>query len=73
MKIYRDIHATDVKYLKFNCPIFNKYTICASGFPENTKADLKQMIESEGGVYNGDLVCGTTTHLIVTEAKGNDI
>ena len=28
------------------------------------------MIESAGGTYKGDLVCGTTTHLVINEPKG---
>jgi hypothetical protein len=67
---FRDVRATDSKYLKYTCPIFNKYVICASGFNEATKNELKQLIESEGGDYSGDLVFGTTTHLITNEAKG---
>lgn len=28
------------------------------------------MVDSEGGTYRGDLVCGTTTHLVLNEPKG---
>jgi NAD-dependent DNA ligase len=66
----RDVHAIEAKYLKYNCPIFNKYVICASGFNEVTKNEIKQLVESEGGTYSGDLICGTTTHLISNEPKG---
>ena len=64
------MHATDARYLKHLCPIFNKYIVCASGFNEAKKAEMKQLIEAEGGTYSGDLICGTTTHLITDEAKG---
>lgn len=62
--------ATDAKYLKYKCPIFHKYIICASGFNEALKAKLKEQIESNGGTYSGDLIMGTTTHLIVKDPKG---
>lgn len=71
MNLTRDIHATNAKYLKYQCPIFNKYIVCASGFTETTKKEIKELIESEGGTYSGELVCGTTTHLITNEAKGS--
>lgn len=44
--------------------------ICASGFNETSKNKLKEQIESGGGVYSGDLVLGTTTHLIVKDPRG---
>jgi len=44
--------------------------ICASGFNETTKNEIKSLVETGGGTYRGDLVCGTTTHLIINEAKG---
>ncbi len=31
---------------------------------------MKHLIEAQGGTYSGDLICGTTTHLITDEAKG---
>ena len=64
------MHATDTQFLKFKCPIFHKYVICASGYSDAIKKELKALIESSGGTYRGDLVCGTTTHLISNEAKG---
>ena len=66
-----DLHASNAKFMKFKCPIFNKYVICASGFSEKIKNELKTLIESEGGTYRGDLVCGTTTHLVSNETKGS--
>jgi hypothetical protein len=50
--------------------VFNKYVICASGFTEPIKAEIKQLVESEGATYSGDLVCSSTTHLIVDEPGG---
>ncbi|CAF0961216.1 unnamed protein product [Brachionus calyciflorus] len=67
---YEDCHATDAKFLKYKCPIFHKLVICASGYNEEVKSKIKSMVESEGGTYRGDLVCGTTTHLVLNEAKG---
>ena len=67
----RDVHATNARYIKYTCPIFNKYIICASGFNETVKNEIKELVESEGGTYSGDLVCGTTTHLVSNEAKGS--
>ena len=55
---------------KHRCPIFNKYIICASGFSLEDKTQIKKLIEAEGGKYQGDLVCGTTTHLVINQPKG---
>ncbi|RNA05040.1 DNA topoisomerase 2-binding 1 [Brachionus plicatilis] len=65
-----DVHATDAKFLKYKCPIFHKLIICASGFNEETKNKIRSIVDSEGGTYRGDLVCGTTTHLVLNEPKG---
>jgi hypothetical protein len=56
--------------LKHKCPIFYKYVICASGYSETVKNEIKNIVEAGGGTYRGDLVCGTTTHLITDETKG---
>lgn len=56
---------------KNRCPIFNKYIVCASGFPPDTKEEIKKLVQREGGQYQGDLLCGTTTHLVINEPKGD--
>lgn len=66
----RNIHGTDKEFQKYKCPIFNKYVICASGFDEETKKELNNLISNNGGTYSGDLVMGTVTHLVTNEAKG---
>jgi topoisomerase (DNA) II binding protein 1 len=71
LSIERLVMAIDEEIITRNrCPIFNKYTICASGFQLNTKEQIKKLIYQEGGVYQGDLVCGQTTHLVINEPKG---
>jgi hypothetical protein len=70
--IFRDISATDAQFLKYKCPIFYHYVICASGFNEQKKHDIKNLVENQGGgTYRGELVCGTTTHLVLNEPKGS--
>ncbi len=66
----RNIDANDEIFQKYKCPIFNKYVICATGFSESTKNEIKSLVEKEGGTYSGDLALGNTTHLISREAKG---
>ena len=69
-KFKRNIHGTDKEFHKYKCPIFNKYVICASGFDEEPKKELNNLITNNGGTYSGDLVMGTVTHLVTNEAKG---
>jgi hypothetical protein len=64
------VNPTDEKFLKYKCPIFIRYVICASGFDKETKSHIKDLVESNGGTYNGELLCGITTHLIVNEPSG---
>ena len=64
------MHGSDARFLRHKCPIFYKYVICASGINEAKKNELRRLVESEGGTYRGDLLCGTTTHLVCNEAKG---
>lgn len=66
-----DVHATDARFLQYSCPLFNNFVVCASGLPESVRQDLKRLVESNGGTYSGDLVCGTTTHLVANEPTGN--
>jgi hypothetical protein len=56
--------------LRFRCPVFYKYIICASGFNEETKKRIKTQVESGGGTYCGDLTFNETTHLVLNEPKG---
>ena len=56
--------------MQYTCPIFNNFIFCASGFSESVRNELTELIESNGGVYSGDLVCGSTTHLVASEPKG---
>ncbi len=64
--------ATDAKFLAYKCPIFYRYVICASGFNEQKKLNIKELVETKGGgTYRGELVCGTTTHLVLNEPKGS--
>jgi hypothetical protein len=68
----RDLNGSDAKYLKYKCPIFYRYVICASGYNEQTKENLKELVETKGGgTYRGELICGTTTHLVLSEPKGS--
>lgn len=65
-----NIDARDDCFQKYKCPIFNKLVISATGFSETVKAEIKTLVEREGGTYTGDLTLGITTHLIAKEAKG---
>jgi hypothetical protein len=62
--------ATDPIFDKYKCPIFNRLYISATGFDEEQKEELKNIIESNGGFYMPDLVLYKTTHLIAKEPKG---
>ena len=64
--------AIDEELIKRNrCPIFNGFTICASGFSPTIKNKIKNLVIQNGGVYQGDLVFGQTTHLVINEPKGD--
>ena len=57
--------------MQYSCPLFNNFVVCASGLQESVRQDLKRLVESNGGTYSGDLVCGYTTHLVANEPTGN--
>lgn len=66
----REVHADEAKFLKYKCPIFKNFTICASGLSGSQKEEIKRLVESNGGTYNGTFNAELTTHLVTDEAKG---
>ena len=69
---FRAVSASDARFLKYKCPVFHRYVICASGFKDSTKTEIKKLVEvNGGGKYDGNLACAVTTHLVLNEPKGD--
>ena len=52
------------------CPCFKGLTICVTGLDADTRREVAQLTEENGGKYSGELNMRTCTHLIVNIAKG---
>ncbi|EDO38946.1 predicted protein, partial [Nematostella vectensis] len=61
---------TDPAYDRFKCPIFKGCTICVTGLDAQTRQEVKQLCNQNGGVYSGELNMNTCTHLLVNQPKG---
>ena len=55
---------------KHLCPCFKGLTISVTGLGLETRKEVAQLTEKNGGKYSGDLNMRTCTHLIVNVAKG---
>lgn len=64
-------HATDPEFAKYTCPIFLGVVACASQLPHADRNTLKKVLETNGGLYSGQLEMGKTNILITHNAEGD--
>jgi len=66
----KNAKATDEQFDVYKCPIFKGCTISVTGLDATTRQDIKQLCNSNGGKYSGELNMNTCTHLLVNIPKG---
>ncbi|XP_076455741.1 DNA topoisomerase 2-binding protein 1-A-like [Babylonia areolata] len=55
---------------KYRCPIFRGLVVTVSGLTQDERHKVKQLVETEGGTYTGEMKMNECTHLILKEPKG---
>ncbi|KAK6180631.1 hypothetical protein SNE40_008642 [Patella caerulea] len=66
----RHVHASDDQFSKYRCPLFKGFCISVSGLPQDERKEIRKLIESEGGIYSGEMKMNSCTHLVINEPKG---
>lgn len=59
-----------VDFREFALPCFSGLHISLSGFHNEHRAQLRETIEKYGGIYDGSMTMGRTTHLVTAHASG---
>ncbi|XP_023933099.1 DNA topoisomerase 2-binding protein 1 isoform X2 [Lingula anatina] len=63
-------HGSDPEFQAYKCPLFKDLVITVSGISNDERAEVKQVVEAQGGRYTGEMKINDCTHLIVNEPKG---
>ncbi|XP_075216325.1 mutagen-sensitive 101 isoform X2 [Lycorma delicatula] len=61
----QNIHATDPQFNKYRCPVFYNLEITTTNLSNSEKLKLKQLVNSNGGIYSGELKQNSTNVLII--------
>lgn len=70
----RFISASDPQLLReYRCPLFSALVVTVSGIDSEERAQIRQLVEAEGGRYSGEMKVNECTHLILNEPKGKSI
>ncbi|XP_050711420.1 DNA topoisomerase 2-binding protein 1-like isoform X2 [Eriocheir sinensis] len=64
------VSATDELFLPYKCKPLHGLVVCVSQVDQDTKADLKRIIEENGATYTNTLDKGSTSVLIVSSPEG---
>lgn len=63
--------ATDDAFVEtFKLPLFTNCVVSVSGYKPHERAEIKELVEANGGIFSGDLRRDVCTHLVTDATSG---